>query len=143
MAFSRHSTLYIFFLSSRERFSLWDNNKRSFPSFTVYEISHRDEIDRDRRQKDATRIKRTEGGAPTARFNPGCWYFHPGPRKGRWSSLEWMDDLTRLKTSRRNVIKAVMANMSSRCINFMLRILKLESTQSFASLSIEVNSVNL
>ncbi|KAM0734925.1 hypothetical protein ACS0PU_011038 [Formica fusca] len=45
---------------------------------------------------------------------------------------------TRLKASRRDIVKVVMANMSSRCVNFMLPVLKLESTQSFAILSIEI-----
>lgn len=42
-------------------------NKRPFYPFAVYEISHGDMIDRARRQKDATRIKRTEvEGRPRA-----------------------------------------------------------------------------
>jgi len=60
MTFSRIILYTSFPFSSPEGLSQNDN-KRSFSPFVVYKISHGDMIDRARRQKDATRIKRTEG----------------------------------------------------------------------------------
>lgn len=54
------------------------------PFYTVYEILHRDEIDRDLAPegRDADQTNRRNKGT-TACFNPRCWCFHSSLSKGR------------------------------------------------------------
>lgn len=99
-------------------------------------------IDRARRQKDATWIKRTGGEGRPRALILAAGAFTPIRVKVAGSSLGWMNDPARHKTSTRDIVKAMMASVSSRCVNFTLLVLY-ESTLNPSQPYVKVNSVDL